>query len=220
MLTSTHKDLLSKLSTTNVSDALDHYHLKGAVHGILPTWNGCKKIFGETVTVRLIAAGTKPPQFHLGQQAIFEAKEGDIIVVDNAGRPDISCWGGVLATGAKIKGVSGVIIDGYCRDIDDYVSLDYSVYARGSVVQSARGRAIEDATNIPIQFGQVQVNPGDVVIADRSGIVFIPNENLDNVLAKAEELYQKEEAMCADLMSGMSNMDVDAKYSYNTMLAK
>ncbi|MGI6404389.1 MAG: RraA family protein [Oscillospiraceae bacterium] len=220
MMTSEQKQLLSKISSTNVSDALDFYNLKGAVHGILPTWEGCQKVFGSAVTVRLIAAGTTPPKFHLGQQAISVAEEGDVIVVDNAGRKDISCWGGVLATGAKMKGVSGVIIDGFCRDIDDYVDLGFSVYSRGPVVQSARGRAVEDATNITVQFGNVQVNPGDVVIADRSGVAFIPREHLDNILKKAEELYLKEEAMCADLRSGMSNMDVDAKYSYNTMLSK
>lgn len=219
-MTDHQREALSRISTTNVSDALDFYGLKGAVHGILPTWEGCKKIFGECVTVRLIAAGSVPPKFHLGQQAVASAKEGDVIVVDNAGRPDISCWGGVLATGAKMKGISGVVIDGYCRDIDDYVDLGFSVYSRGCVVQSARGRAIEDATNITVQFGNVQVNPGDVVIADRSGVAFIPAARLDEVLEKAVQLLEKEEAMCADLKAGMSNMAVDEKYSYNTMLNK
>lgn len=210
--------LLLTLSTTNVSDALDFFHLNGAVHGVLPTWTGCKKTVGDVVTMRMIAAGAVPPKYHLGQAAVAAAKEGDVIVIDNAGRPDISCWGGVLSTGAKMKGVSGVLIDGYCRDIDDYVDLDFSVYARGPVVQTARGRAIEDATNITIQFGSVQVNPGDAVIADRSGVCFIPKEHLDKVLEKAKLLFEKEEAMCADLRSGMNNLDVDAKYSYNTML--
>ena len=212
------RKLLQQLSTTNISDALDAFHLKGAVHGILPTWPGCKKVCGEVVTMRMIAAGAVPPKVHLGQAAVAAAKEGDVIVVDNAGRPDISCWGGVLSCGAKMKGVSGVLVDGYCRDIDDYVDLDFSVYARGPVVQTARGRAIEDATNITIQFGSVQVNPGDVVLADRSGICFIPKDHLDEVLEKAHALYLKEEAMCADLRSGMSNLEVDLKYSYNTML--
>ena len=86
------------------------------------------------------------------------------------------------------------------------------------MVQSARGRAIEDATNVTVQFGSVQVNPGDVVIADRSGVAFIPKAHFADVLEKAYQLYEKEEAMCADLKAGMNNMEVDAKYSYNTML--
>ena len=217
-MTDSQRALLKTLSTTNVSDALDALGLRGAVHGVLPIWPGCKKVCGDVVTMRMIAAGAVPPKFHLGQAAIAAAKEGDVIVVDNAGRPDISCWGGVLSTGAKMKGVSGVLIDGYCRDVDDYVDLDFSVYARGPVVQTARGRAIEDATNITIQFGTVQVNPGDAVLADRSGICFIPRDRLDEVLELAKKLYDKEECMCADLKAGMDNLAVDAKYNYNRML--
>lgn len=219
-MTTEQYEMLSKLSTTNISDALDFYHLRGVAHGVLPTWYGCKKVFGKAVTLRLIAAGSTPPKYHLGQQAIAVANEGDVIVVDNGGRADISCWGGVLSTGAKLKGIAGVLIDGYCRDIDDYVDLDFSVYAKGPVVQSARGRAVEDATNVPIQFGNAQVNPGDIVMADRSGAVVIPQEHFDEVLTKAYQLYEKEEAMCADLRAGMNNMEVDAKYNYNKMLSK
>jgi len=214
------RERLGKLSSTNVSDALDFYRLRGAVHGVLPTWSGCKRVCGEVVTLRLTAAGEIPPKAHLGHAAIAAAKAGDVIVVDNAGRPDISCWGGVLATTAKLKGVAGVLIDGCCRDIDDYVDLDFSVYARGPVVQSARGRAVEAETNGPIQFGSVSVQPGDIVVADRSGVAFIPQQHLDEVLEKAYELFQKEEAMMADLRAGMDGTDVDQKYSYNSMLSK
>ncbi len=217
-MTTQEREMLEKLSSTNVSDALDHFRINGVAHGVLPTWPGCHKVVGEAVTVRLIAAGAEPPKTHLGYAAIAAAKEGDVIVVDNAGRSDICCWGGILATGAAMKNLSGVVIDGYCRDIDDYVDLGFSVYARGPVVRSARGRAIEDATNITVQFGSVQVNPGDVVIADRSGVAFIPKARFTEVLNKAYELYEKEEAMCADLKAGMSAPEVDAKYSYNTML--
>ena len=189
-----------------------------AGEGVLPTWPGCRKVCGSVVTMRMIAAGAVPPKVHLGQAAIAAAQAGDVIVVDNAGRPDISCWGGVLSTGAKMKGIAGVLIDGDCRDIDDYVDLDFSVYARGPVVQTARGRAIEDATNVTIQFGSVQVNPGDAVLADRSGVCYIPGDRLDEVLELAQRLYEKEEAMCADLRAGMDNLAVDQKYNYNRML--
>jgi 4-hydroxy-4-methyl-2-oxoglutarate aldolase len=139
-------------------------------------------------------------------------------VVDNAGKLDISCWGGVLATGASLKGISGVVIDGACRDVDDYVALDFSVYARGKVVATARGRAVEENTNITVQFGGVQVRPRDVIIADRSGVAVIPQERFEQVLEKAWTLYQKEEAMCADLRAGMTSLQVDIKYGYEKML--
>ncbi len=214
------RERLMRLSTTNLSDALDALGVSGSTYGIRPVWEGCRKMVGEAVTVRLVPAGKTPPAVHLGIRAIEAAQAGDIIVVDNGGRLDISCWGGVLATGASIKGISGVVIDGACRDIDDYVELGFSVYARGTVVATARGRAIEHSTNDVIQFGGVQVRPKDVIMADRSGVVVVPSEMLMETLEKAETLYAKEEAMCADLRSGMSNAEVDQKYNYNRMLQK
>jgi 4-hydroxy-4-methyl-2-oxoglutarate aldolase len=217
MIREKHERLM-KLSTTNLSDANDAFGIHGSTYGIRPIWEGCKKIAGEAITVRLMPAGQIPPKTHLGIAAIEAAKAGDVIVIDNGGRIDISCWGGVLATGAKCKGIAGVVIDGACRDVDDYVDLGFSVFARGSVVETARGRAIEHSTNEIINFAGVQVRPGDVVMADRSGVVIVPAEMFDKVLDKAEELYNKEVNMCKDILGGMSSFEVDQKYNYNKML--
>lgn len=209
---------IQHLSTTNLSDALDSLGLKGAVHGILPVHSGCHKIFGRAVTLRLIPQGTAKPETHLGIRAIEAAQSGDIIVVDNSGRPDLSCWGGILATGASLKGVSGVVIDGFCRDVDDYIELGFSVFARGPVVATARTRVMEESINIPVALGGVRVCPGDLIFADHSGIVVVPWDYAEQVLTIAESLYQKEEAMCKDLKAGMSSLQVDQKYHYEKML--
>lgn len=207
-----------RLSTTNLADALDSLGLRGATYGIRPIMDSWDKIVGRAVTVKLTAAGlTKNPQ-HLGINAIDLAGQGDIIVVDNGGRLDISCWGGCLANGAKMKGISGVCIDGAARDIDDCIEINFPVYARGTVVATARGRAMEESTNALIQFGGVQVRPGDLIMGDHSGVVVVPWERVDEVLDKAEELCGKEENMIADIRNGMSMVEVDRKYNYEKML--
>lgn len=213
-----YRERLKTLSTTNVADALDALGLKGATYGIRPIWEGADKIVGKAVTVKLTAAGLTKGKHHLGVKAIEAAESGDVIVIDNGGRLDTSCWGGILANGAQMKGVSGVVIDGACRDVDDYVEIKFPVYARGSVVATARGRIMEEATNVLIQFGGVQVRPGDVVMADRSGVVIIPQEKLDEVVEKAEKLYEKEESMIAEIRLGCSMLEVDTKYNYEKML--
>ena len=213
-----YRERLLKLSTTNVSDALDALGLKGSTYGIRPIWEGTKKITGRVVTVKMTAAGLTTGKTHLGIKAIEAAEPGDIVLIDNGGRLDTSCWGGILATGATMKGLSGVVVDGAVRDVDDYVELGFSVYARGAVVATARGRIMKEATNVMVQFGGVQVRPGDVVLADRSGVVVVPWERIEDVVAKAESLLQKEEAMMADLRAGMSSLEVDTKYSYEKML--
>lgn len=209
---------IEKLSTTNIADALDVLEIKGATYGIRPIWEGAGKICGRVVTVKMTAAGLTTGKTHLGIRAIEAAQEGDIILVDNGGRIDTSCWGGILANGAKQKGISGVIVDGAVRDVDDFLEIGFPVYSRGAVVATARGRIREEATNVIVQFGGVQVRPGDVAAADRSGVVIIPWEKIDAVVEKAEALYEKEAAMISDLKAGMSSLEVDTKYCYENML--
>lgn len=217
-LDSTIRQQYLQLSTTNISDALDALGLKGATYGIRPMWEGVEKIVGSALTVKLIAAGLTTSSHHLGINAIAVAEPGDVILIDNSGRLDTSCWGGILSYAAKMKGIAGVVIDGACRDVDDCMEADFAVYARGAVVATARGRIMEEATNIMVQFGGVQVRPGDIVMADRSGVVIVPQEQSDQVLQKACELCKKEEQMIADIKAGMSIVDVDKKYNYEKML--
>jgi len=207
-----------RLSTTNVSDALDTLGLRGATYGIHPLRESWDKVVGRAVTVKLVAAGLTKGEHHLGVQAIDQAEEGDVILIDNGGRLDVSCWGGILANGAKRKGVSAVVIDGACRDLDDCIEIDFPVFARGTVVATARSRVMEQATNVMVQFGGVQVRPGDIVMGDRSGVVIVPQEQTEGVLQKAEELFEKEEAMVREIRAGASMIEVDRKYNYEKML--
>lgn len=215
-----YRERFMKLSTTNLADALDALGLKGATYGIRPMWEAAGKVVGPAVTVKLTAAGLTKSTTHLGVKAIESAQKGDIIIIDNGGRLDTSCWGGILANGAKIKGVSAVVVDGAIRDVDDCVEAGFPAYARGSVVATARGRIMEESTNNMIEFAGVQVRPGDIVMGDRSGVVIIPQEKIEDVLTKAESFWQKEESMIAEIRAGHSMLEVDTKYSYEKMLQK
>jgi len=213
-----YRKRFEKLSSTNLADAEDALGLKGATYGIRLMWHTMGKVIGPVVTVKLTAAGLTKSKTHLGINAIEAANAGDVILIDNGGRIDTSCWGGILANGAKLKGVSGVVIDGAMRDLDDCIEAEFNVYARGTVVSTARGRVMEESTNCMVQFAGVQVRPGDIAFGDRSGVVIIPQEKIDEVLAKAEELYEKEEAMVAAMRSGKSALEVDQEFNYEKML--
>ena len=71
-----------------------------------------------------------------------------------------------------------------------------------------------------IQCGGVQVRPGDIILGDSSGIVCVPQEKMLEILEKAEQLWQKEEDMIAEIKAGADILAVDAKYNYNKMLQK
>ena len=218
MLDSTTRQRLWNLSTTNLSDAIDALGYKGATFGIVPMWHTMTKIVGPAVTVKMTAAGETKGKHHLGVSAIAAAEKGDVSVIDHGGRIDTSCWGGILTNGAMMKGISGVVIDGACRDVDEFVECGFNVYARGSVVATARGRIMEEATNVMIQFAGVQVRPGDIVVGDKSGVVIIPIEHLDEVIEKAEQLEAKEEAMIKEIKAGVPMLEVDSKFNYERML--
>lgn len=209
---------LDKLGTTNLSDAMDALGFVGSTFGIVPMWEGCRKIVGEAVTLKGVAAGFTETKAHMGVEAIEIAKPGDVVVVDTGGRLDINTFGGIQANACKIKGLSGWVSDGSVRDLDEIIDIDFPVYARGPIVATSRGRMIEYATNTLISFGGLQVRPGDIVVGDKSGVVVIPKEKLIEVIEKAEEILKKEEYMISLLKSGVSMGEVDKKVNYESML--
>jgi len=210
---------LAKLDSCAVSDALDSLNLKGATWGVRPQWP-CPKITGRAVTMNIKPAGLKQPTQHLGTAPIEAAQPGDVIVIDNGGKLEFSCWGGLLALSAKLKGVSGVVIDGASRDIDEARELEFPVYARGVVPMTARGRVVQESYNQEIQFAGVQCHPGDLVLADGSGVIIIPKEKENDVVAAAEAIYAKEQEMAAGIRKGYSGLEMLEKLGYEQMLSK
>jgi regulator of RNase E activity RraA len=214
-----YRKRLLKLSTTNIADALDKTGIRGAVSGILPMYD-CPRIVGRAVTIKITAAGMLKSKHHLGVHAISAAAKGDIIIIDNHGDLQNNCWGEILSMGAKMKGVSGVVVDGAARDIDMCKEFEFPVFARGTVPITARGRIMQESFNEVIRVGDVQVRPGDIVMADINGVIVIPVEKIDEVITAAEEIFQKEAAMVAELRKGTSILEVDEKFAYEQMLKK
>ena len=210
---------LLKLDTCAVADGMDRLGLTGATYGVRPMWP-CPKIVGRAVTMKIKPVGLDKPKQHLGTLPIDAAQPGDVIVIDNGGRPDTSCWGGLLALAAKTKGISGVVIDGACRDIDESRELGFPVYARGAVPMTARGRIMQQSYNQEIEFAGVQVHPGDLLIADGSGVVVIPRSREEDVVREAEAVAATEARMAEGIRQGMSVLEVLEKLGYEQLLDK
>ena len=210
---------LSKLDTCAVSDALDRLGVKGATVGIRPLWP-CPRIVGRAVTVKIKPAGLDKPKHHLGTQAIEVARPGEVIVVDNAGRTDVAAWGGLLSLASRLKGLSGAVVDGACRDVDESREVGFPVFARAAVPVTARGRIMQHSINEEVQFAGVQVHPGDLVIADGSGVVFIPGALEERVLSEAESIARRESQMAEEIRKGRSIVEVMGGLGYESMLEK
>ena len=208
---------LMSLSTSNLSDAMDAHGIRGAVAGIRPQW-GKTRIVGRALTIRMTACGAVPSAAHLGVEAIDAASSGDVIVIDNRGDLHNNCWGEILSMGARMKGISGVVVDGAVRDVDMCEQFEFPVHARGTVPLTARGRIVQEAWGVPIRLGDVPVRPADVIVADVNGVVVIPAEKLAAVVATAQDIMTKELAMVHALRSGESILEVDRRFNYENML--
>lgn len=208
---------LMKLDCCAVSDALDKLHLKGAVTGIVQL-STTRRIAGRVLTVKL-GVGEAPagkPR-HVSTTAIEAAQPGDIIVIEQRSGVNAASWGGILSLGANLRGVAGAIADGPVRDIDEARQLDFPVFGTSVTTSTARGRLVELATGGPITVRDVAVKPGDYVIADGSGVVFVAAENIERVVATAEEIFGREAAMAQALREGKPITEVMGA-NYENML--
>ncbi len=202
-------DRLAALDTCLVSDALDRLKLRGTVHGIGRLWP-CPRVAGRVVTVELgpFEASIAASAPHLGSRAIEAASTEHVIVVANAGRIEMAGWGGLLSRAARGQGVRGVIVDGAGRDVDEAQDLGFPLYARAAVPTTARGRVLERATNVEVTIDGITVAPGDLAIADGSGIVFIPHASAAEVLDTAEQLADREAELAARIDAGAPPTEV------------
>jgi len=188
-----------------VSDALDALGIAGATGAIRPVDPSFPSVAGTVVTVLLeLRRAGDPVGAHLATTAIGLAKPGEVIVIANAGRVGMSSWGGMLTEAAMRQGISAVIVDGACRDVEEARDKGFPVYARGATPISAKGRTREVATNVPVTIDDLRVHPGDLVVADHNGVVFVPAARVDEVLAAAHRIRQAEGAALDAITEGGS----------------
>jgi len=214
---------LKRLDCCAVSDALDKVGLNGRVVSGLRAESVTAKIAGRAVTYRLVPFDQEkiqqgPPK-HLGTTAIELADPGDVIVVEQRTGIDAGSWGGILSLAAKLRGISGVVAEGPVRDIDEARAYKFPIYCRSLTAKTARGRVVEAEVNGAVTVGELIVNPGDYVLADSSGVAFIPRSEIDSVLSAAEMIAAREAAMAKALLDGSKVTDVMGA-NYEHMLRK
>ncbi len=192
---------LAGLDSCAVSDALDRLGLSGVVPGIR-SWTGPHRIAGRVVPVKLVAAEGRKSERHLATAAIEASGPGDVLVIEHRSREDCAGWGGILSRAARARGIEGTLVEGSVRDVDESREIGYPVFARAAVPATARGRIVEEGWNAPIRVGSLTVEPGDLVIADGSGVVFVARSRCEEVLLAAEEIASRERAMAAAVASG------------------
>jgi 4-hydroxy-4-methyl-2-oxoglutarate aldolase len=210
---------LAALDSCAVSDALDKLGLSGVAPGIQRQATD-RRICGRVVTAKLGPDDGRPASSrHLGTTAIESAQPGDVIIMEQRTGIDAAAWGGNLSLAAQLRGLAGTIVEGPARDIDEAHGYGYPVFSRSRTPHTARGRIVETGTNVPIVVGDVAVSPGDYVVADGTGVVFIRAADVAAVLDAAEAVIARERAMVDALNKGTPVTQVMG-IDYETMLKR
>ncbi|BAI95066.1 hypothetical protein Sj15T_29660 [Sphingobium sp. TA15] len=199
---------LARVDCCALSDALDRLRIKGAVTH-LPQRSGAGRIAGIAVTFR-VAPGDPPPgpARHLGTTAIEASDSLSIIVVEQRSGVEAGCWGGLLTRGAINRGVVGVVADGPVRDIDEARELGFPIFTNKTTSFTARGRVVDQGTNIDVSIGDLTVSPGDYIVADNSAVIVVKPADVERVLAAAEDIAAREAAMIKSIEAGIPISEV------------
>jgi 4-hydroxy-4-methyl-2-oxoglutarate aldolase len=168
---------MTDLSSTMLADVLDRRQVMDI--GIRALWSPAPRIAGPAFTVRCPAGDNL-----MLHAAIYRAERGSVIVVES-GDLDYALAGGNVCAVAQRNGIAGFVLDGLIRDLGEVREIGFPVFARG-VIPIPGGKAAALPLNVPIRCGGVPVQAGDLVVADEDGIVVVPAESRDEVIAAAK----------------------------------
>lgn len=181
----------------NVSSALRPMHRGG-------------KLCGPALTVR-----TAPGDNLMVHKAIDLAQPGDVIVVDGGGFAEAALIGDIMTSYALTRRVAGFVIDGAVRDLEELAARDLPVYARAV---SPRGPTREGPgeINVSVSIGGTVVHPGDIVVGDADGLVFVQPAQAEAILAAVWNLLAKEKSLLENIARG----SVDRRWVDEILAAK
>jgi 4-hydroxy-4-methyl-2-oxoglutarate aldolase len=169
--------------------------------GIAAVWPG-SALAGPVYTAMCSEADNLP--IHA---AVAAAPAGSIVCAGFDQPAERGYWGEVLTIAARARGLGGLVIDGCVRDADAIERLGFPVFARGLALRGAtkdRAGTIGDAADL----AGVTVRTGDIVVADRDGVVVIPVNSLERVLTAARRRAELEQQMFAALRNGATTVDL------------
>jgi 4-hydroxy-4-methyl-2-oxoglutarate aldolase len=202
---------IGTLAAAGVSTAHEALGRSGLMKPYMrPIWSGAA-IGGPAVTVL-----AQPGDNWMIHVAVEQCQKGDVLVVGCTSDNSDGMFGELLATALHARGVIGLIIDAGCRDVKPLTEMGFPVWSKAI---SAKGtvKAALGAVNIPVVCAGVNVEPGDVVVADDDGVVIVPKKLAVETAAKAQKRHDDEDGKRKRLASGELSLDM---YKMREGLAK
>ncbi|MDM0050550.1 4-carboxy-4-hydroxy-2-oxoadipate aldolase/oxaloacetate decarboxylase [Variovorax sp. J22R115] len=174
--------------------------MPSAIKPVAPTFRVC----GPAVTVH--SPGGDNLWLH---RALYVAQPGDVLVVHVSGDYDFGYWGEIMSCAAKARGLAGLVIDGCVRDGGILADFGLPVFARGLCIRgTGKDYGARGWVNFPVVFGDLTVNAGDLIVGDTDGVVAIPRERAEEVVAAAGQREAKEAAILDRIRAGERTLEV------------
>jgi regulator of RNase E activity RraA len=206
----------SKLFTAVVGDILD---TRGRLHQFLPSniqpLRDDMVVIGRAMPVlekdldRPPAEADKP--FGLMFESLDDLKPNEVYLV-TGGSPTYSLWGELMSTRAMKLGAAGCVSDGPTRDTKGILALNFPTFSTGRYAQDQRPRGEVVDFRVPVEIGGVRVAPGDIVFGDVDGVVIVPREVEQDVLAAALDKVDAENKVRTAIESGVSAAEAFRRY--------
>lgn len=181
------------LPVANISDAMSRMTAAGAR---LRPMHKSGYLAGPALTVK-----TRPGDNLMIHKALMLAKPGDVIVVDAGGDLTNALFGEIMVAIAIGQGVAGVVLDGAVRDVDEIGHGTFPLYAAG-VTHRGPYKDGPGEINVPIAIDGMVIHPGDLIVGDADGLLCVPFEQAEEILAATRKKGEAEKVMLADIAAG------------------
>lgn len=144
-------------------------------------------------------------------EALDNLRKNDVYICSGSVTP-YALFGELMSTAAMKRGAVGAVCNGFVRDTHQVLALGFLVYCRGSYALDQRGRGVVRQYRSALRFGDVTVNPGDLVVGDIDGVIVVPREREEEVLARALAKVRTESEVRKHLKNGMLVTEAFSRY--------
>jgi 4-hydroxy-4-methyl-2-oxoglutarate aldolase len=199
MVTSDQLQTLRDLGAATVYEAQGAF---GAFDSGMKPIDPSVRLAGPAFTVEM-----RPADNLMLHYALMKAQPGDVLVVDAKGFLEAGPWGDVLTMQALKLGIAGLVINGCVRDANLLISLGFPVFCRGLSIKGT-GKNQPGRVNVPVSIGDVLVNPGDVIVGDRDGLVAVPRDGVATAIEKSIARERNEGEMRAAIEGGATTAEL------------
>lgn len=140
--------------------------------------------------------------FGLMLRALDDLRENEVYICSGAS-PHYALWGELMSTAARNRGAVGAVVNGYSRDTHGILKLGFPTFSIGRYAQDQRPRGKVVDFRCRIRFGEVIVEPGDLVFGDIDGVCIVPRAIEDEVISKALEKVRGERRVFKAIQGGL-----------------